>query len=219
MEGLKKLLSKELLSFVRFSLFYVNKIQAETENAKFLTEYQHYNAGLIQKINDEFFLKMNTHIFEASKFQKELQSKKFPFIPSIPNFTSFLLLETPKCSEIARWNSLKTVLTNYKVPYNVLEGEKKNYYYHELKELLVMKTSVYNLKSLELGDTEKELLAQKKKEYLILIQCLAILENAFELINAKKWRETMATVSFLHEKLGQIKVNSPLYFLTLFLDE
>lgn len=150
---------------------------------------------------------MNSANFETAKFQGDLRNKMFPYVPLLPAFNSFLLLETPKCSEIARWNLLKTIVVQKKIPYNILEGETKNYYYQELKELIVSKSSAYNLKSLELSDPNKTLLAQKKKEYMTLVQALAIIENIFELIIAKKWKETLATISLLHEKLVQIKMN------------
>lgn len=194
-EKIKQTLPKEILSFT------------ENENARFMTEYQHCNANLVPKINEEYQQKMNTINFEAAKFQSDLRNKVFPYVPTLPNFNSFLLLEVPKCSEIARWSLLKTIVTQRKIPYNVLEGESKNYYYRELKDLLVTKSSAYNLKSLELSEPNKMLLAQKKKEYIALSQSLIIVENILELIVAKKWKETLATVSLLHEKLGQIKMN------------
>lgn len=127
-------------------------------------------------------------------------------MPSIPSFNSFLLFESPKCTEIARWNTLKTILHAKNVPYNILEGEKRNYYYHEIKDLLVETRSVYSLKSLELSEANKELMVQKRKEYVVLAQCMTIFENTFELVIAKKWRETMANIGLVHEKLNQIKV-------------
>ena len=171
-----------------------------------MTEYQHCSSNLVPKINEEYLQKMNSINFEAAKFQSDLRNKVFPYVPTLPNFNGFLLLEVPKCSEIARWNLLKTIVTQRKVPYNVLEGETKNYYYRELKEIIVSKSSAYNLKSLELTESNKVLLAQKKKEYVALTQSLIIIENILELIVAKKWKETLATISLLHEKLGHIKV-------------
>lgn len=150
---------------------------------------------------------MNTINFESAKFQKDLRSKMFPFAPTLPNFPSFLMLESTKCAEITRWSILKSILTAKKVPYNILEGENKNHYYFGLKELLVEKSFPYSLKSLELTKADKELLAAKKKEYVTLMKCLMIIENIFGLVKAKKWKETMATVNLLHETLGQTKVN------------
>jgi len=194
LEQLKALLSQDLLNF------------AETENTKFLTEYQHYNSNMVQTINDDYLMKMNSICFEAAKFQNELKSKPFPSVPSLSTFNSFLLLESQKCSDIARWNTLKTILKDKKVPYSILDGETTNYYYKELKELIVHSSSVYSLKSLELNEKQKQLLDSKQKEYLTLSKCMLILQAIFELIMDKKWKEALLTITVLHETVNQVKM-------------
>jgi hypothetical protein len=168
---------------------------------------------MVQTINDEYLMRMNAISFEAAKFQNEVKTKPFPSIPALPNFNSFLLLESHKYSDIARWNTLKAILKEKKVPYNLLEGEVQNYYYKELKDLVVNGQSVYSLKSLELNEKQRASLDAKKKEYVILSSCMMILQTIFELINDKKWKEAMLTISLLHEKLNAVKVISDFIFL------
>jgi hypothetical protein len=167
---------------------------------------------MVQTINDEYLMRMNAVSFEAAKFQNDIKTKPFPSIPSLPNFSSFLLLESHKYSDIARWNTLNAILKEKKVPYNVLEGEVQNYYYKELKDLLVNGQSVYTLKSLELNEKQKASLEAKRKEYATLTKCIIILQAVFELINEKKWKEAMLTLSHLHEKLSSLKVTSFFFF-------
>lgn len=120
-------------------------------------------------------------------------------------FNTFLLLDAPKCSEIARWNILRGILSYKKVPYDILNGENKNFYYTELKELVLSPSCHYALKSMELSEVNKKLLAEKKKEYIELNKCFVITKALFELILEKKWKEVMATISLLHNKL--VKIN------------
>jgi len=111
----------------------------------------------------------------------------------------------PRCAEIVRWNTLKAILMEEKVPYKILEGETNNFYYAEIKELLVNPKCHYALKSLELSDANKELLALKKREFVEIEKALAIIKTIFRLVMEKKWKEAMATVSLLHEKLSGLK--------------
>ncbi len=191
---MKPLLSQELLTF------------AETENTKFLTEYQHFNSNMVQTINDEYLMRMNAVSFEAAKFQNEVKTKPFPSIPTLPNFNSFLLLESHKYSDISRWNTLKAILREKKVPYKVLEGDVQNYYYKELKDLLVNGQSVYTLKSLEINEKQRANLDMKKQEYAVLTQCMVILQAVLDMTMEKKWKEAMLTLALLHEKLNLVKV-------------
>lgn len=105
----------------------------ESENTKFNTEYQHFNTNITQLIYDDYLVKMNSVGFEAAKFQQDIKNNPFPFLPSLCSFNSFLYLDNQKTQDLCRWNTLKSILRNKKVPYNVMDGEIKNYYYKELK--------------------------------------------------------------------------------------
>lgn len=174
---------------------------------KSLIECQPYDANMAQKIYNEYVANMKVIGAEAVKFQGEYKSNPFPFVPCLPNFNSFLMLEVRKCSEIARWNVLKTVLLDKKVSCKVLEGEKKNDYYDELRELLVNRAVDYNLKELELSESNQYLLESKKKEFVAMTECATIIRWIFGLIMEKKWKEAIVTTSLLHEKLNELKVN------------
>lgn len=179
----------------------------EDENNKFMIEYNHYKGNMGTKIYEDYMDTMRTISSEAAKIQAEIRSSSFPFIPMTMNFNTFLLCDMPRCAEIVRWNTLKAILMEEKVPYKILEGESNNFYYAEMKELLVNPKCHYALKSLELSDANKELLTLKKKEFVEIEKALAIIKTIFRLVMEKKWKEAMATVSLLHEKLSGLKVN------------
>jgi len=143
---------------------------------------------------------------EAVNIHGEIKNKSFPYVPLFINFNTFLLSEVPKCSEITRWNVLHGILSYKKVPYDILQGESNNFYYTELKDLVVNNSCHYALKSMELSDVNKQLLIEKKVEFLELNKCFTIVKAIFELILNNKWKEAMATISFLHIKLNLLKV-------------
>jgi len=193
LEKYRGLLPKEMQEYV------------EEENSKFLMEYNHHKGHMGAKIYEDYIDTMRTISAEASKIQAEIRGSIYPFIPTIVNFNTFLLHDMPRCAEIVRWNTLKAILMEEKVPYKILEGESNNFYYQELKELLVNPQCHYALKTMELSDANKELLATKKREFIEIEKALAIIKRIFGLINDKKWKETMATIGLLHEKLTNLK--------------
>lgn len=60
-ESMKSTLNSNLSSFI------------EKENAKFMTEYQHFNSNMIQSINDDYLVKMSSLSYETAKFQNEFK--------------------------------------------------------------------------------------------------------------------------------------------------
>lgn len=202
---------------VEFNQQYMSKIKnlmpestqkyIDSENGKFLTEYQHFNNNTVKTIYDDYLLKMNNVNFEVVKLQNEMKNNSFPFIPPTYSFNSFLFLDAPKSSELGRWNTLKSVMHQKKVPYDVLGGETKNYYYRDLRDLVCSGTSVYSLKSLLLTDKQKELYKQKAKEYMAVFKFSLILQSVFTSISSKKWATVLAQVAAMHDVMSMAGKN------------
>jgi hypothetical protein len=138
------------------------------ENAKFEIELQHSKTNIMKSILSDYSSQMSTIGQEMNKYIKELQSKGVPSVPLLPSFNGFLLFENFRGPDLIRWNTLKSILREKKVPYNLLEGETNNFYYRELRDAVVSPSCTYNLKSLELTEKQYELLFAKRKEYLEL---------------------------------------------------
>ena len=179
--------------------------EVESENKKFDIEYHHYLSNIIQKVYNDDISTMSTISFEATKFLTDLKNLGSSALPILTNFNIFLLLETPKCTEIARWHILSDVLKNYDIPYKILEGDKNNFYYEDLKQLIVDNVSTYGLKSLELSESNQKLLIAKKQEYIGLIKCGALIKHIIELIHKKMWKESLISITILHENLKELK--------------
>jgi len=150
---------------------------------------------------------------EAVNIQEANKTLDFPYVPLLINFNTFLLSDVPKCSEIARWNLLKGILIYKKVPYDILEGENKNFYYTELKDLIVNNSCPYALKSMELSDVNKQLLENKRAEFIELNKCFMCVKEIFNLILCNQWKETLATINYLRSILSKLKVKTFIYHL------
>ena len=197
----KKEVIKELLNLIPKNII----AEVELENKNFEIEHHHYLSNIIQKIYNDYISAMNAISFEAAKFLANLKNLGYPAFPFLTNFNVFLLLETPRCNEIARWKILSDILKNYDILYKILEGDKNNFYYEDLKQLIIDNVSTYGLKSLELSESNHQLLISKKQEYVALIKCGALIKHIMELIHKRMWKESLISITILHEKLNELK--------------
>jgi hypothetical protein len=177
------------------------------QNQKFDIENNQYNSNFIQTAYDEYLLRMNRFSSDASAFMSEIKKNGFPCLPALTAFNTFLTLDTKLNKEIPRWNALNDILTASNVPYNVLEGDKNNFYYKQLEKLIVKKSCTYNLSSLELNQKSITLYQEKKKEFLDYHKVLLVLKKVFNLAINRQWKEAILGMTLINDLLSNHKVS------------
>lgn len=178
------------------------------ENQRFEIEHSQYNSNFIKTVYDEYLMRMNRFSFEASNYLSENSKKAFPSLPVLTNFNSFIMLDPKLSKELARWNALNDILISSNVPYNVLQGDKNNFYYKELEHAIVNKGCVYNLSSLELGFSSRSVYDSKNKEFMSYYKTLVVLKKVFSFIINRKWKEAIIAVSLISNLLSDHKVQT-----------
>jgi len=176
------------------------------ENQKFDIEFSQYNSNFTQTVYDEYLMRMNRFSFETSNFVTESKKSTYPSLPLLTTFTSFLMLDTKINRQIARWNALNEILVTSKVPYNVLEGAKDNFYYKQLEKLIVNNACQYNLPSLDLDQKTTILYNNKKKEFVDYYKILITYKKIFNLIINRKWKEALVGMTIINDLLSNYKV-------------
>ena len=154
---------------------------------------------------------MNRFSFEANKYHADNKQKAFPSLPALPTFNSFLLLDSNSKAELVRWNTLNDILRASNIPYNVLEGDKQNFYYRELQSLVVNKACPYSVGSLELNYNQQIALNHKKTEFFSYYKVVLILKKIFNLALNRKWKEAIISISIVNDLLSDYKV----YYLNI----
>ena len=149
---------------------------------------------------------MSTIRQEADTFLAANKKKTFPNLPNLPPFSVFLLLDLPKTKEIAAWRSLYDIVSNSNIPYNILNGEKSNFYYVELEKLIVNKNCMYPLSALELNYQQNTLLVNKKTEYMNYLKSIILLKQTFNLVYLHKWKDAITAVAYINMLVEKYKV-------------
>ena len=149
---------------------------------------------------------MNRFSFDTSNFVTESKKVPYPGLPFLTAFTSFLMLDTKLNRQVARWHTLNEILATSKVPYNILEGAKDNFYYKQLEKLVVNHACAYNLSSLELDQKIITLYSSKKKEFTDYYKTLIIFKKIFNLIINRKWKEALIGTTLVNDLLSNYKV-------------
>lgn len=180
--------------------------EVKKENQKFEIEHSQYNSNFIKTVYDEYLMRMNRFSFEASNYLSENGKKTVPSLPVLTSFNSFIMLDPKLSKELARWNALNDILTSSNVPYNVLQGDKNNFYYKELERAIVNQGCVYNLNSLELDFSSNSVYNSKKKEFMSYYKTLVVLKKTFNFIINRKWKEATIGVSLIGNLLSDYKV-------------
>lgn len=159
-------------------------------------------------------MRMNRLSFDANNFAVTNKKKIFPSLPTLPIFNSFLLLDPSKAKEITRWKTLQDILSNSNVPYNILQGDRNNFYYRELDKLIVSKNCSYSLNSLELNYCQNTLHVSKKNEYMDYYKSIVLLKQIFNLVYLRKWKDAITAVACINDFLENHKVLSALASLS-----
>ena len=149
---------------------------------------------------------MNKIRLDADSFLAFNKKKIFPNLPSLPPFNIFLLLELPKTKEIAYWRTLYDIISNSNIPYNILNGEKNNFYYVEFEKLIVNKNCVCALNALELNYNQNTLLVHKKSEYLNYYKSIILLKQTFNFVYLHKWKDAITAVAYINTLVEKYKV-------------
>ena len=149
---------------------------------------------------------MNKIRFEADNYLAFNKKKIFPSLPNLPPFNIFLLLDLPKTKEIAHWKTLDDTISKAHIPYNVLNGEKNNFYYTELNKLIVNKNCVWALSSLELDYQQNLLLVNKKTEYMNYLKAIILLKQTFNLVYLHKWKDAITAGAYINTLIENYKV-------------
>lgn len=181
-------------------------MKVKKQNQKFEIEANQYNSNFIQTAYDEYLLRMKRSTSEANTYTSETKKAGFPSLPTLPTFNAFLMLDKNVSKEIARWNALNEILISSNVPYNVLEGDKDNFYYKQLEKLVLKKSCPYELSSLELSQKNAALYNSKKKEFIDYYKALVIFKRVFDLIMNRKWKEAILGVTLINDLLLNHKV-------------
>ena len=180
----------------------------EKENEKLKREYEDYKDGFAVKLYNEYRTRMQEKESEYQRYVKALKAYNPEGLPDLPSLPVFFRISTKEFGDkLSRFCVLNTLSQVHKLPYNILEGENKNYYYVKLRELIVSDFSDYQIDSLELSHSQKNLVYKTEKEYNLLKKYMQTLQEVFRYLKDDKWKEALATASFLDGILTQIEVD------------
>lgn len=160
---------------------------------------------------------MDSLVEQKLEFEQEMDSSDDLTVPNIPSFDVFLLLIPQEYKQIGYWNVLNSVVSDYNIPYEILNGENENFYSRELERLLQDRKSKYKLDSLNLSSQRGRSFDKIKQEYATLNRTLYVMEEIFESILAKKWKKALIKIETLMDQLSEIEVVILKYLSIMFL--
>ena len=140
------------------------------------------------------------------EFEQEMEFSNNSIIPKIPSFDVFLFMSPPEYEQIGYWNVLYNIVSDYNIPYEILNGENENFYYRELERLLQDRKAKYKLNSLDIPSEGRRFLENIKQEYALLARIVCIMEKIFDSMLKKKWRNALIKTDILMDQLSEINV-------------